>query len=148
MSYIFAHPSIALEQPLGGASGVIRRSASASTSSFVPLPRRVPPKHAEPWHPYTPFQMSPPDSNDYTRMRKGTWWLRRGVRFDAMRYWYQYSDFGRFPGITYFSNLPDLMCLSSSLDVQEAAFKMRRHNEESLVHSVTFWTYSVATLLR
>ena len=24
-----------------------------------------------PWHPYTPFQMSTCDSNDWTRMRKG-----------------------------------------------------------------------------
>ena len=97
---------------------------------------------------HEPLRMSPLDSNDWTRMRKGTWWLRRGVRFDAMRYWYQYSDFGRFPGITYFSNLPDLLCMSDSLDVHEATARMRRHNEESLVHSVTFWTYSIATLLR
>ena len=25
------------------------------------------------WHPYTPFQMSPVDSNDWTRMRKAGW---------------------------------------------------------------------------
>lgn len=91
--------------------------------------------------------MSPLDSNDWTRMRKGTWWLRRGVRFDAMRYWYQYSDFARFPGITYFSNLPDLMCMAESLDINDLSVQMRRYNEQSLVHSVTFWTYSVATLL-
>lgn len=125
--------------------GVIRRSASSKTSAFVP--QRAQPKHPEPWHPYTPFQMSPLDSNDWTRMRKGTWWLRRGVRFDAMRYWYQYSDFARFPGITYFSNLPDLMCMAESLDINDLSVQMRRYNEQSLVHSVTFWTYSVATLL-
>ena len=60
----------------------------------------------------------------------------------------RYSDFGRFPGILYFSNLPELMCMSASLDVQSSSVQMKKHNEESLVHSVTFWTYSVATLLR
>eukprot|EP00931_Biecheleriopsis_adriatica_P018501 TRINITY_DN12950_c0_g1_i2.p1 TRINITY_DN12950_c0_g1~~TRINITY_DN12950_c0_g1_i2.p1 ORF type:complete len:103 (-),score=7.45 TRINITY_DN12950_c0_g1_i2:181-489(-) len=42
--------------------------------------------------------MSPIDSNDFTRMRKGTWWLRRGVRFDAMRYWYQWHALLRCDG--------------------------------------------------
>ena len=60
----------------------------------------------------------------------------------------RYSDFGRFPGILYFSNLPELMCMSASLDVQSSSVQMKKHNEESLVHLVTFWTYSVATLLR
>merc|ERR1712113_934490 len=82
-----------------------------------------------PWHPYTPFQMSTRDSNDWTRMRKGGWWLRRGVRFDAMRYWYQFSDFARFPGLQYFANLPESICLSASFDAQAVSAKMRRYNE-------------------
>merc|ERR1711977_479099 len=85
---------------------------------------------AEPWHPYTPFQMSTQDSNDWTRMRKGGWWLRRGVRFDAMRYWYQYSDFARFPGLQTFPNVAELLCMSTTLDVQAISEKMRRHNEK------------------
>eukprot|EP00928_Gymnodinium_smaydae_P090055 TRINITY_DN73906_c0_g1_i1.p1 TRINITY_DN73906_c0_g1~~TRINITY_DN73906_c0_g1_i1.p1 ORF type:complete len:835 (+),score=90.29 TRINITY_DN73906_c0_g1_i1:78-2507(+) len=102
---------------------------------------------AEPWHPYTPFQMSPTDSNDWTRMRKGGWWLRRGVRFDAMRYWYQFSDFSRFPGLHYFSNLPELICLAQGLDVYAAAETMRRYNEKTLVHSASFWVQSLAVLM-
>mmetsp|Transcript_62067 Transcript_62067/g.178040 ORF Transcript_62067/g.178040 Transcript_62067/m.178040 type:complete len:263 (+) Transcript_62067:1-789(+) len=100
-----------------------------------------------PWHPYTPFQMSTRDSNDWTRMRKGGWWLRRGVRFDAMRYWSQFSDFSRFPGISYFQNLPELICMAQSMDVHAAAAAMRRHNEQTLVHSAAFWTSSLADLL-
>lgn len=101
----------------------------------------------KPWHPYTPWQMSTRDSNDWTRMRKGGWWLRRGVRFDAMRYWYQYSDFARFPGLQYFSNLPELICMAQSMDVHAAGAAMRRYNEESLVHSAAFWASSLADLL-
>merc|ERR1712066_505367 len=93
---------------------------------------------ADPWHPYTPFQMSTRDPNDWTRMRKGGWWLRRGVRFDAMRYWYQFSDFARFPGLQYFSNLPELFCVAQSFDVHKTAETMRRHNERTLVTSATF----------
>ncbi|CAK9009437.1 unnamed protein product [Durusdinium trenchii] len=145
MQYFLAVAENRTDEDSYTSMGVIRRSASSKTSAFVP--QRAQPKHPEPWHPYTPFQMSPLDSNDWTRMRKGTWWLRRGVRFDAMRYWYQYSDFARFPGITYFSNLPDLMCMAESLDINDLSVQMRRYNEQSLVHSVTFWTYSVATLL-
>eukprot|EP00434_Breviolum_minutum_P005952 symbB.v1.2.005249.t1/scaffold304.1/size234131/8 len=135
MKYFLAVAENKTDEDSYTSMGVIRRSTGQKSKNFVPIRRKTLPKHAEPWHPYTPFQMSPLDSNDWTRMRKGTWWLRRGVRFDAMRYWYQYSDFGRFPGITYFSNLPDLLCMSDSLDVHEATARMRRHNEESLVHS-------------
>eukprot|EP00930_Biecheleria_cincta_P100925 TRINITY_DN92543_c0_g1_i1.p1 TRINITY_DN92543_c0_g1~~TRINITY_DN92543_c0_g1_i1.p1 ORF type:complete len:527 (-),score=77.20 TRINITY_DN92543_c0_g1_i1:33-1514(-) len=129
--------------------GVIRRFTTTAKESKLDRPARPrpPTDHTDPWHPFTPFQMSPVDANDYTRMRRGTWWLRRGVRFDAMRYWYQFSDFARFPGIVRFSNLPDLICRSQTLDVHAASEEMRRYNEKSLVHSVTFWTYSVAVLL-
>lgn len=149
MKYFLAVAENKTDEDSYTSMGVIRRSSKKSPQK-VPVLRRNSSRgpSAEPWHPYTPFQMSPPDSNDWTRMRKGTWWLRRGLRFDAMRYWYQYSDFGRFPGILYFSNLPELMCMSASLDVQSSSVQMKKHNEESLVHSVTFWTYSVATLLR
>merc|ERR1711904_10553 len=41
----------------------------------------------KPLHPFTPFQMSTPDSNDWTRKRKGGWWLRRGLRVDARRFY-------------------------------------------------------------
>lgn len=34
------------------------------------------------WHPYTPFQMSEADSNDWTRKRRGGWWLRRGTKIE------------------------------------------------------------------
>jgi len=102
---------------------------------------------SKPWHPYTPFQMSTRDSNDWTRMRKGGWWLRRGVRLDAMRYWYQFSDFARFPGLTYFENLPELLCLSESIDIGTISEKMRRYNERTLVRSATFWLHSLTKLL-
>eukprot|EP00429_Kryptoperidinium_foliaceum_P062109 CAMPEP_0176083718 /NCGR_PEP_ID=MMETSP0120_2-20121206/41888_1 /TAXON_ID=160619 /ORGANISM="Kryptoperidinium foliaceum, Strain CCMP 1326" /LENGTH=484 /DNA_ID=CAMNT_0017417509 /DNA_START=60 /DNA_END=1510 /DNA_ORIENTATION=+ len=139
--------------------GVVRRSAIAAATPGAPAPglsaaaasaaeraQRMAAAAGDrtaPWHPYTPFQMSPRDSNDWTRMRKGGWWLRRGVRFDAMRYWYQYSDFARFPGLRYFSNLPELICMAQSLDVHAAAAEMRRYNEESLIHSAAFWTSSL-----
>merc|ERR550534_2373819 len=90
---------------------------------------------AQDWHPYTPFQISPEDSNDWTRMRKSGWWLRRGVRFDAMRYWYQFSDFYRFPGITYFDSIPDLLCKLESVDRVAMAKSMSEYNKISLVES-------------
>merc|ERR1711941_38353 len=99
------------------------------------------------WHPYTPFQMSPRAPNDWTRMRKGGWWLRRGARFDVMRYWYQFSDFARFPALQYFSNFPELLCMSQSLDVHAISERMRRYNEETLVHSVHFWVHTLVRLL-
>merc|ERR1712066_35628 len=94
---------------------------------------------AMPWHPYTPFQMSNRDSNDWTRMRKGGWWLRRGIRFDAMRYWYQYSDFARFPGLLRFANVAEFLCMSRSLQVHTATDRMRRYNRRTLAHSAAFW---------
>lgn len=134
--------------------GVIRRSSASppervvselaptiiaeGTAAAAPSP---------PWHPYTPFQMSTRDSNDWTRMRKGGWWLRRGVRFDAMRYWYQFSDFARFPGIQYFANLPELICIAKSVDIQQAAAVMKKYNDETLVHSATFWVSALFDLM-
>lgn len=120
--------------------------SSGAADDHASAPGAAPPP-GPPWHPYTPFQMSPVDSNDWTRMRKGGWWLRRGIRFDAMRYWYQFSDFSRFPGINYFSNLPQLLCMAQSFDVRAATEKMRRYNEETLTHSAAFWVHSFVQLL-
>ncbi|CAE7239095.1 unnamed protein product [Symbiodinium sp. CCMP2456] len=149
MRYFLAVAENKTDEDSSTSMGIVRRSTSEGSRKppKVIRMRREIPTHPELWHPFTPFQMSPVDSNDWTRMRKGTWWLRRGARFDAMRYWYQYSDFARFPGINYFANLPDLLCLSRSLDMHDASAKMRRYNEESLVHSVSFWTYSLSKLL-
>eukprot|EP00439_Symbiodinium_sp_Y106_P073795 s1310_g13.t13 len=149
MRYFLAVAENKTDEDSSTSMGVVRRSTSEGSRKprQAIRTRRETPTHPDLWHPYTPFQMSPVDSNDWTRMRKGTWWLRRGARFDAMRYWYQYSDFARFPGINYFANLPDLLCVSRSLDVHDASAKMRRYNEESLVHSVSFWTYSLSKLL-
>ncbi|CAE7393110.1 unnamed protein product [Symbiodinium microadriaticum] len=149
MRYFLAVAENKTDEDSSTSMGIVRRSTSEGSRKPPQAirTRREIPTHPELWHPYTPFQMSPVDSNDWTRMRKGTWWLRRGARFDAMRYWYQYSDFARFPGINYFANLPDLLCMSRSLDIHHASAKMRRYNEESLVHSVSFWTYSLSKLL-
>lgn len=134
--------------------GIVRRMAGKATTksgartAAPPPPQGIPaPSHSGPWHPYTPFQMSTRDSNDWTRMRKGGWWLRRGVRFDAMRYWYQFSDFARFPGLQYFANLPELMCMVGSLDVHGATEQMRRYNERTMVKSVAFWLHGLSELL-
>jgi len=141
-------------------AGVVRRS--------VPQPRQVEedwkeeeakhaqsqvqpdiasPLHDGPWHPYTPFQMSTRDSNDWTRMRKGGWWLRRGIRFDAMRYWYQYSDFARFPGLLHFPNVAEFLCMSRSLEAHTVTEQMRRYNQRTLVHSAEFWAHALVESL-
>lgn len=131
--------------------GVVRRTGAAhkekATAVDVKQPTTAGSPGADAWHPYTPFQMSTRDSNDWTRMRKGGWWLRRGIRFDAMRYWYQYSDFARFPGLQTFSNVAEFLCLSETLDVEAITATMRRHNEQTLVHSATFWVHSLVELL-
>ncbi|CAD7972637.1 unnamed protein product [Amoebophrya sp. A120] len=101
----------------------------------------------EPWHPYTPFQMSPRDSNEWNRMRKGGWWLRRGVRVDAMRYWFQYSDFYRFPALQYFDNIPDLFCRLQSADLPWITNAMHKYNDETLLESTQYWTDAVVRLL-
>eukprot|EP00927_Polykrikos_kofoidii_P046588 TRINITY_DN40777_c0_g1_i1.p1 TRINITY_DN40777_c0_g1~~TRINITY_DN40777_c0_g1_i1.p1 ORF type:complete len:805 (+),score=94.80 TRINITY_DN40777_c0_g1_i1:142-2415(+) len=144
--------------------GFVRRfhqSASRDANSR-PATTRVSPPHTEatsvrpavsaepsrPWHPYTPFQMSTQDSNDWTRMRKGGWWLRRGARFDAMRYWFQFSDFARFPGLVTFANLPDLLCKAPNLDIVAMTTAMREFNSATLSHSLAFWSDASAQLLR
>lgn len=91
--------------------------------------------------------MSPRDSNEYMRMRKGTWWLRRGVRVDAMRYWFQYSDFYRFPALTYFDSIPDMLCKARSMDTMEVSTHMRQYNDETLLESVEYWTDAVVRIL-
>jgi len=93
----------------------------------------------EEWHPYTPFQISPDDSNEWTRMRKSGWWLRRGVRFDAMRYWYQFSDFHLFPGIEYFESIPDMLCKLLTADNVDMAERMNKYNVETFKTSRAFW---------
>ena len=99
------------------------------------------------WHPYTPFQMSEKDSNDWIRKRRGGWWLRRGVRYDAMRYWYQYSDFQNFPGITYFSSIQELMCQLVDFDVNKITKQMREWNEKTTIDAVDFWSRSLLRLV-
>ncbi|CAD7936528.1 unnamed protein product [Amoebophrya sp. A25] len=101
----------------------------------------------EPWHPYTPFQISPRDSNEWNRMRKGGWWLRRGVRVDAMRYWFQYSDFYRFPGLQYFDNIGDMFCRLETADLVWITNAMHKYNDESLIESTQFWSDAVLRLL-
>jgi len=143
----------------------------------------------ETWHPYSPFQMSPIDSNDFTRMRyarilnefivvkkrllvfkfqisnnivlttkfdifikikiilrKGSWWFRRGLRSDAMRYWFQYSDFYRFPALHYFNSIPDLFCKLRSADLKWTTNAMRKYNDETLIDSIEYWTDAVIRL--
>lgn len=136
------------EEDVASSLGVVRRRVAPDESSQPEEASRAKPSRAEsePWHPYTPFQMSTRDSNDWTRMRKGTWWLRRGVRFDAMRYWYQFSDFARFPGLQRFSNLPELLCMARDLDLQGVAREMERYNQETLHHSALFWTNALGRL--
>eukprot|EP00927_Polykrikos_kofoidii_P054553 TRINITY_DN48961_c0_g1_i1.p1 TRINITY_DN48961_c0_g1~~TRINITY_DN48961_c0_g1_i1.p1 ORF type:complete len:799 (+),score=82.67 TRINITY_DN48961_c0_g1_i1:79-2475(+) len=164
MRYFLAVAENKTHEDSSTSMGVVRRkSANGPKPSPPPPPRappslpvrvsaaEVPPEGAtatqKRWHPYTPFQMSPRDSNDWTRMRKGGWWLRRGTRFDAMRYWYQYSDFANFPGINYFGSIPSLFCLAQTLDVAVATETMRRFNERTLVDSASFWVYSIVELL-
>lgn len=101
-----------------------------------------------PWHPYTPWQMSPRDSNEWVRMRKGTWWARRGVRLEAMRYWFQFSDFARFPGVIHFDSIPDmLMKIDGGADTAKASSEMKRYNQKTLVHSVEAWTSAIVKLM-
>eukprot|EP00929_Paragymnodinium_shiwhaense_P006802 TRINITY_DN110760_c0_g1_i1.p1 TRINITY_DN110760_c0_g1~~TRINITY_DN110760_c0_g1_i1.p1 ORF type:complete len:729 (+),score=93.03 TRINITY_DN110760_c0_g1_i1:60-2246(+) len=125
--------------------GKIRGSRADSAATT----RRARDAHdkANPWHPYTPFQMSTRDSIDWTRMRKGGWWLRRGARFDAMRYWHQFSDFARFPGLTYFENIPDLLCQARSMDIASIATAMREYNDATLRHTMTFWAHALLDVL-
>lgn len=119
---------------------------SAGTVMRAAMPTRATSYSDERLHPYTPFQMSTPDSNDWTRKRKGGWWLRRGLRMDAMRYWYQFSDFSRFPGLVYFSNIPDMLCKLLG-EFGEAKARMREYNQKTLVESAGFWLLAVHQLL-
>eukprot|EP00928_Gymnodinium_smaydae_P089219 TRINITY_DN7320_c1_g1_i1.p1 TRINITY_DN7320_c1_g1~~TRINITY_DN7320_c1_g1_i1.p1 ORF type:complete len:759 (+),score=55.49 TRINITY_DN7320_c1_g1_i1:79-2355(+) len=128
--------------------GVVRgvRSPSKTASRRPRLPGEA--VHStQTYHPYTPFQMSNRDSNDWTRKRMGGWWLRRGVRFDAMRYWYQYSDFARFPGLVYFDNLVELFCVSQTLNPLKMHQDMLEYNEKSRSHSASFWATAILELL-
>ncbi len=79
--------------------------------------------------------------------RKGSWWLRRGVRVDAMRYWYQYSDFFRFPAIQSFESVPDLFCKIRTLDAQSVSTQMREYNQVTLLESVEMWSDAVIRVM-
>ncbi|CAK9084833.1 unnamed protein product [Durusdinium trenchii] len=133
------------DQDSATSMGVVRR-AHHGDGSAQPSMSRV--KGGQPWHPYTPFQMSTRDSNDWTRMRKGGWWLRRGFRFDAMRYWHQFSDFARFPGLQYFANIPELLCRAQSMDIPSITQAMQSHNQATFAHSAAFWANAALDLLR
>ncbi|CAK9071239.1 FHA domain-containing protein (Fragment) [Durusdinium trenchii] len=144
------------DQDSATSMGVVRR-AHHGDGSAQPSMSRV---KGQPWHPYTPFQMSTRDSNDWTRMRKGGWWLRRGFRFDAMRYWHQFSDFARFPGLQYFvprtvtrarateANIPELLCRAQSMDIPSITQAMQSHNQATFAHSAAFWGNAALDLLR
>ncbi len=80
-------------------------------------------------------------------MRKGGWWLRRGVRVDAMRYWYQYSDFQRFPGLQSFDSIPHLFCVLQTTDLQVTNSDMMKYNSITLLESIEYWTDAVVRLL-
>lgn len=131
------------DQDSATSMGVVRRSHDDSGGHSAPRLQ----KKGAPWHPYTPFQMSTRDSNDWTRMRKGGWWLRRGHRFDAMRYWHQFSDFARFPGLQYFANIPELLCQAQVMDIPAATQAMYLHNQATLAHSSAFWANAILELL-
>mmetsp|Transcript_57546 Transcript_57546/g.91210 ORF Transcript_57546/g.91210 Transcript_57546/m.91210 type:complete len:155 (+) Transcript_57546:2-466(+) len=130
------------DQDSATSMGVVRRSHDDGGQSAPRLQKKGPA-----WHPYTPFQMSTRDSNDWTRMRKGGWWLRRGHRFDAMRYWHQFSDFARFPGLQYFANIPELLCQAQVMDIPAATQAMYLHNQATLAHSSAFWANAIMELL-
>eukprot|EP00435_Cladocopium_sp_Y103_P046641 s1989_g13.t1 len=131
------------DQDSATSMGVVRRSHHDTAGHSGPRLQ----KKGAPWHPYTPFQMSTRDSNDWTRMRKGGWWLRRGHRFDAMRYWHQFSDFARFPGLQYFANIPELLCQAQVMDIPAATQAMYLHNQATLAHSSAFWAHAILELL-
>ncbi|CAJ1367110.1 unnamed protein product [Effrenium voratum] len=122
----------------------VTRRRSDPNEAPLPLERS---RGGGPWHPYTPFQMSTRDSNDWTRMRKGGWWLRRGARFDAMRYWHQFSDFARFPGLQYFANIPELLCQAQSMDIPAITQAMYEYNQITLAHSSAFWADALLELM-
>lgn len=70
-----------------------------------------------------------------------------GVRYNAMRYWYQYSDFQNFPGITYFSSIQELLCQLVDMDVSKITTQMRKHNEETTMNAIDFWSRSLLKLV-
>ena len=128
------------EKEMHTSNGVVLRS-------FKQADRPTEFNHDQPWHPFTPWQMSEADSNDWTRKRKGGWWLRRGIRYDAMRYWYQYSDFQNFPGITYFSSIQELLCQLEDMDVTKITSAMRRWNEQTTIDAIDFWSRALLRLV-
>eukprot|EP00434_Breviolum_minutum_P038833 symbB.v1.2.034458.t1/scaffold4450.1/size39506/4 len=68
--YFLAVAANDTNQDLATSMGVVRRSHQEDAGFGVDhTPRQQ--KEGAPWHPYTPFQMSTRDSNDWTRMRKG-----------------------------------------------------------------------------
>lgn len=125
--------------------GKVKRFTSATKKVFSES--EIVYNEEDEWHPYTPFQMSPRDSNEWTRMRKGGWWLRRGVRVNAMRYWFQYSDFHRFPALQYFNSIPDMLCKLRNTDLRTVSAQMEDYNRRTLLDSVEYWTDAAVRLL-
>ena len=91
-------------------------------------------------HPFSPFQMTPPGSSDYVRKLAGVWWLRNDIRFEAMRYWNQFSDYEIFPGVIKFDNVLDLFEKMQNVDLATVKSVMEKYNLRSEEDVRSFWS--------
>ncbi|CAK0884959.1 unnamed protein product [Prorocentrum cordatum] len=108
--------------------------------------------HGAARHPYSPLLVPVVGEEDVGGAEGGAGegragpWLRRGGQLDAVRYWHQFSDVARFPGLRHFASLPELLCAARALDMHAMSKQMRRYNQGTLVDSAAFWAHAAALL--
>ncbi|KAF4678341.1 hypothetical protein FOL47_000070 [Perkinsus chesapeaki] len=89
--------------------------------------------------------MSTVESYDFTRKRKGIWWLRRHMRLDAMRYWSATAvRISEVNQCQYFESIPDLLTKLHNLNAQEASHLMGEHNRRTMQETDKFWASVIA----
>jgi len=74
------------------------------------------------------------------------WWNQNSTIADIKR-WYDLSDFERWPHVTYFTSLPDLIEKIEKMDFESTSEKMRVYNDETFRRSVTFYQGVISAVL-
>jgi len=59
--------------------------------------------------------------------------------FEAMSYWSQYTDYHRFPHVTYFESIPELIMKLGKQDHRATSRKMLQAHQQHLGVATTFW---------
>jgi len=74
-------------------------------------------------------------------------WIGPEGRVGEVSYWYELSDFARFPCVTYFGSVPGMLARLQELDVPRLRAGMRSFNRATLRDSLAFYRAAAGELL-